>query len=99
MRAAIASGAGVEKFREIIAWQGGDPRVVDDYRRLPRRAAAPHRAASARAIVDRVDAEPVGRAAMVLGAGRERVDATIDPGVGAMLRPCRATRSTPAIRS
>ena len=35
VRKAIASGAGVEKFREIIKWQGGDPRVIDDYSRLP----------------------------------------------------------------
>ena len=31
----IASGAGLERFREIIEHQGGDPRVVDDYGRLP----------------------------------------------------------------
>ena len=31
VRDALASGAGVEKFREIVANQGGDPRVVDDY--------------------------------------------------------------------
>ena len=35
VRAAIRSGAGVEKFRQIIEHQGGDPRVVDDYARLP----------------------------------------------------------------
>ena len=35
VRAAIRSGAGVEKFRQIIEHQGGDPRVVDDYSRLP----------------------------------------------------------------
>ena len=33
--AALASGAGVEKFREIIANQGGDPAVIDDYDRMP----------------------------------------------------------------
>jgi thymidine phosphorylase len=35
------SGAGLEKFREIIENQGGDPRVIDDYGRLP---SAPPRA-------------------------------------------------------
>ena len=35
MRDAIASGAGLERFRQIIEPQGGDPRVVDDYSRLP----------------------------------------------------------------
>ena len=43
VRAALASGAGLEKFREIIEHQGGDPRVVDDYSRLP---AAPDRAST-----------------------------------------------------
>src|SRR5436305_2791167 len=32
---AIASGAGLERFRQIIEVQGGDPKVVDDYQRLP----------------------------------------------------------------
>src|SRR5262245_33473170 len=31
VRRALASGAGVEKFREVIANQGGNPAVVDDY--------------------------------------------------------------------
>src|SRR5262249_40655440 len=30
VRGAIASGAGLERFRAIIEGQGGDPRVVDD---------------------------------------------------------------------
>src|SRR5207244_8614972 len=35
VRDAIASGAGCERFRQIVEAQGGDPRVVDDYSRLP----------------------------------------------------------------
>src|SRR5882672_2639573 len=35
-RLAITSGAGLERFRQIIEMQGGDPRIVDDYARLPR---------------------------------------------------------------
>src|SRR5881392_1255542 len=34
-RGAIRSGAGLERFRQIIEAQGGDPKVVDDYTRLP----------------------------------------------------------------
>jgi pyrimidine-nucleoside phosphorylase len=85
VRQALASGAGVEKFREIIRNQGGDPAVVDDYAKLP---AAPDRDA----IVARHDgyvtamkAEAVGRAAVLLGAGRDRMDAAIDPAVGFMI--------------
>ena len=85
IRAALSSGRGLEKFREIIAQQGGDARVVDDYSRLP---SAPERTtftASRSGYVTRLDAELVGRATMVLGAGRDRVEDVIDPAVGAKL--------------
>ena len=86
VRKAIASGAGVEKFREIIKWQGGDPRVIDDYSRLPG-ASSQHTVKAPRAgYLARLDAELIGRATMALGAGRERVEASIDPGVGAILQ-------------
>ena len=82
VRAALTSGSGVEKFREIIAHQGGDPRVIDDYTRLP---SAPDRAgvlASRSGYVAALKAELIGRAAVALGAGRSRLDDVVDPGVG-----------------
>jgi thymidine phosphorylase len=87
--AALTSGRGLDKFRHIIEHQGGDPRVVDDYSRLP---AAPQRTlfrAERSGYVAALDAELVGRATMLLGAGRDRVEDVIDPGVGAVvLAPC-----------
>jgi len=80
--AALSSGAGVEKFRDIIRNQGGDPAVVDDYARMP---TAPDRdvfAAPRDGVVARMRAEAVGRAAVGLGAGRDRLDASIDHAVG-----------------
>jgi pyrimidine-nucleoside phosphorylase len=82
VRNALASGAGVEKFRQIIENQHGDPKVIDDYSRLP---TAPEREtviASRDGVVTEMHAERVGEAAVVLGAGRDRLDATIDPAVG-----------------
>jgi pyrimidine-nucleoside phosphorylase len=82
VREAIASGAGVDRFRRIIERQGGDPRVVDDYSRLP---AAPERhaiTASRAGFVTRLDAEAVGRASVTLGAGRDKVEDAVDPAVG-----------------
>jgi pyrimidine-nucleoside phosphorylase len=82
----LASGAGLEKFRQLIERQGGDPAVVDDYARFP----APVRRETLRApsagYVTRIRAEEIGRASMLLGAGRTRVDAPIDYGAGIMLR-------------
>jgi thymidine phosphorylase len=82
VRAALGSGAGLEKFREVVARQGGDPRALDDYDRLP---SAPDRltvAAPRAGYVAGLDAEAVGRAAVALGAGRARLDDPVDPGVG-----------------
>jgi thymidine phosphorylase len=82
LRAALASGEGLERFRRIIEGQGGDPRVVDDLRRLP---SAPHRhtvKADRTGFLARIDAELVGRASVALGAGRDRVEDPVDPAVG-----------------
>jgi pyrimidine-nucleoside phosphorylase len=85
-RLAIESGAGLERFRQIIEMQGGDPRIVDDYARLPR-AEARHVVVADRAgYVNRVDAELVGRASVALGAGRDRVEDPVDPAVGIVVR-------------
>ena len=95
VRAALASGAGVETFRRVIELQGGDPRVLDDYSRLP---AAPHVAVvtAARAgFVADMDAESVGVAAMRLGAGRLRATDAVDHAVGVVVRakPGEAVRA------
>jgi len=85
VRDAIASGAGLARLRRIVEHQGGDPRVLDDYGLLP---SAPGRhviGAPRGGFVTYIDAELVGRASVVLGAGRDTVDAAIDPGVGIML--------------
>ena len=80
----LESGAGLEKFREMAAAQGGDARVVDDYGVLPQAkfsedVAAP---AEAKGFVSRVDALKVGHAAMALGAGRENAQSRVDHAVG-----------------
>ena len=82
VRRALSSGAGLEKFRAIIEAQGGDPRVVDDYGRLPAPAHREEWRAPRAGVVARIDAELIGRAAVALGAGRDRVDAGVDPSAG-----------------
>jgi pyrimidine-nucleoside phosphorylase len=85
-REAIRTGAALERFRQIVEAQSGDPRVVDDYSRLPQ---APHRnvvEAERRGYVTRLDAELIGRASNALGAGRDRVEDPVDPAVGISIR-------------
>lgn len=83
---ALRSGAALRKFEAMVERQGGDVRVLRDPQGLPK---ATHRraiTATQSGYVARIDAEAVGRAAMLLGAGRARVDATIDPAAGITLR-------------
>jgi len=82
IRTALRSGAGLERFRAVIAGQGGDPAVIDDYARLPKPARVDEWRAPRAGVVSDIDAELVGRAAVVLGAGRDRADAAVDPAAG-----------------
>jgi pyrimidine-nucleoside phosphorylase len=82
IRSTLSSGAGVEKFRQIIERQGGDPRVIDDYGRLPSTTDREYVTASASGFVVSIEAERVGRAAVALGAGRGKMDDVVDHGVG-----------------
>ncbi len=85
IRRAIASGAGLDRFRQIIEVQGGDPKVVDDYQRMPHVAERHVVMASRAGYVTALDAELVGRASVALGAGRDRVEDPVDPAVGIMV--------------
>ncbi|MEK6302818.1 MAG: thymidine phosphorylase [Acidobacteriota bacterium] len=78
----IASGAALEKMRQIIEAQSGDPRVIDDYGLLPGAAYQRVVPAPVGGHVQAIDAEAIGHASMLLGAGRARLDSQIDHGVG-----------------
>jgi thymidine phosphorylase len=82
VRAALASGDGVEMFRRIIANQGGDPTVINDYSRLPSAPDTHTLTAAADGYVQGLEAERIGRAAVALGAGRARMEDAVDHGVG-----------------
>jgi pyrimidine-nucleoside phosphorylase len=82
IRSALASGAAVEKLGAIIENQGGDRRVVDDYSRLPATGEQDLLTAPRGGFVGQIRAELVGRAAIALGAGRNRLEDQVDPAVG-----------------
>ena len=78
----IASGAALEKMREIITAQSGDARVLDDYSLLPTARHQRPVLAGRTGYVQTIDTEAIGRASMLLGAGRLRLDSKIDLSVG-----------------
>jgi len=78
----VASGQGLEKFAQSIREQGGNPRVVEDYSLFAAAQFEDAVVAPEEGHVAALEAETMGRASMVLGAGRERLDSAIDPAVG-----------------
>jgi pyrimidine-nucleoside phosphorylase len=80
---ALDDGTALERFRDMVSAQGGDPRVADDPAAvLP---TAPLRApvvAADAGFVAAIDAEVLGRASRGLGAGRAHPRAAIDHAVG-----------------
>jgi pyrimidine-nucleoside phosphorylase len=82
LAAGLASGAALAKFREIVAAQGGDVRMVDDPALLPAARRQEPLLSPAGGFVRDVDALAVARACLRLGAGRARAEDKIDPAVG-----------------
>ncbi|HTI06708.1 MAG TPA: thymidine phosphorylase [Gemmatimonadales bacterium] len=82
LETAIDSGLAAEKFEQIIAAQGGNPKTVEDPSVLPQAQAVEVFAAPRTGVVQRVEPRTIGRAITALGGGRRTVDDTIDPTVG-----------------
>jgi pyrimidine-nucleoside phosphorylase len=78
----IKSGEALNKLREMIIAQGGNPEVIDNYDLLPK---AKHRIAvpaTKAGYIKDINAEEIGLAGMFLGAGRATKDDIIDHAVG-----------------
>jgi pyrimidine-nucleoside phosphorylase len=85
VRASLASGAAREKLRQMIKWQGGDASVVDDVKRLPSARHSHDVTASRGGYLSSLDALLVGRAAVALGAGRDKKSDPVDLSAGLLL--------------
>lgn len=82
VREAMASGAASDRFRRMVARQGGDPGVVDEPSRLALASGRELTRAPRAGYVTGLDAMLIGRAAAALGAGRATADDRVDHGVG-----------------
>lgn len=86
LRETLESGAALERFRALVEAQGGDVHAVDDIRRLPQAAHRVSVKAADAGVVMAIDAEAVGTAARVLGAGRSHKEDRIDAAAGVLLK-------------
>lgn len=85
LKANLENGEALKKFKEMISIQGGNPDVVDKPDLLPSSKVKLEIRSEKEGYIERIDAESVGRAAAILGAGRERIDSVIDHSAGIIL--------------
>ncbi len=80
LEAELASGRPLEKFREMVRAQGGDPGA--ELELAPAREVGAPRAG----YVSAIDGEALGYALIALGGGRRSLDDVVDPAVGLQMR-------------
>ncbi len=80
--AVINSGLALSKLREFIAESGGNGDLVDDYSILPIAKNKMEVFSNKEGYVSKIKAEEVGKAAMIIGAGRATKEDEVDHAVG-----------------
>lgn len=82
----IKNGKALEQFKRFIEAQGGNPDVTDrPDELLPQAKNKVEVTVDKDGVISEVDAEELGVAAMMLGAGRETIDSELDLAAGLML--------------
>ena len=81
----ITSGAALDRFRQMVELQGGDPRAIDDPKKLPHAKHTLTIPSPEAGYLASVQCEQVGTACVILGGGRERKEDSVDPSVGIVL--------------
>ena len=89
IRLAIENGSALEKLKEAVAAQGGDISYIDDTSKFIDASVCIEYKAEKSGYINKIDAQKIGRASVLLGAGREKKDDVIDFGAGIYL--CKKT--------
>jgi pyrimidine-nucleoside phosphorylase len=77
--------SGYRKFKDVIQAQGGNPAVLDRFDLLPNATGAREISTTRGGYISAIDAELIGQASSMIGAGRNTKEDSIDPAVGVIL--------------
>ena len=81
----LVDGSGYKKFKQVVGAQGGNPQALDKFELLPNATGMREVTSPRGGYVSLIDAEDIGIASNMIGAGRDRKEDTIDPAVGIIL--------------
>lgn len=85
LRKVIKSGEAIDKFKEMIEYQHGDIQIVDNPDLLPKTKFVLEVKSKKKGYVTEINAEEIGKSALLLGAGRDTMDSKINLGAGLLL--------------
>lgn len=85
-KGAIDNGLAINKLREMISAQRGNANVVDDYSLFKQPKYTAEIFSECDGYIEHTDAEKIGIASVILGAGREKKGDPIDPSAGIVLK-------------
>jgi pyrimidine-nucleoside phosphorylase len=81
----MVDGSAYRKFKQVVAAQGGNPQALDKFELLPNATGMREIASPRAGYVSSIDAEDIGVASNMIGAGRDKKEDAIDPAVGIIL--------------
>ena len=83
---AVASGKAFETMKKWIAAQGGNAAALEDFSLLPQASVHYELKAPRSGYLAHMDAQKIGEASAILGAGRQKKEDSIDYAAGIVLR-------------
>ena len=81
----LVDGSGYKKLKQVVAAQGGNPQALDKFELLPNATGMREVSSPRGGYVTSIDAEDIGTASNMIGAGRDKKEDSIDPAVGIIL--------------
>jgi pyrimidine-nucleoside phosphorylase len=81
----LVEGTGYKKFKQAVQAQGGNPQALDRFELLPNATGMREITSPRGGYVAAIEAEYIGVASNMIGAGRDKKDDPIDPAVGIIL--------------
>ncbi len=81
----MVDGSAYRKFKQVVQAQGGNAQSLDRFELLPNATGMREITAPRAGYVSAIQAEDIGRASTMMGAGRNRKEDGIDPAVGVIL--------------
>ena len=81
----LVDGSAYKKFKQVVTAQGGNAQALDRFELLPNATGMREVLSPRGGYVSSINAEDIGTASNMIGAGRDKKEDSIDPAVGIIL--------------